>query len=260
VRQNAMRFEAHTILVTGAASGIGRATATFLANEGADVIAADLSAVGWLDGMPRSSAARISPMGLDVADPPAIEALVQAVVKQRGHIDGLVNCAGIVQHKAMLELTSAEWDRVVDVNLRGSFFCLQAVGRVMLAGTGGAIVNISSVAGRIGWPFATHYSASKAGVLSITKSAAMALAPTIRVNAICPGIVDTPMWQQLDRESSDTIGTAPGEAFRQISGSMPLGRAAAPEEISSVVAFLLSDDARYITGQAINVDGGMEMT
>src|SRR5579859_1925969 len=135
--RNTTRFAAQAILVTGAASGIGRATATLLANDGAQVIAADLSAFDWLGGLNRSSAKRVSPVELDVSDPSAIDHFVDAALKRFGHIDGLVNCAGIVQHKAMLELTTADWDRVLDVNLRGSFLCLQAVSRVMLAGSGG---------------------------------------------------------------------------------------------------------------------------
>jgi D-sorbitol dehydrogenase (acceptor) len=190
-----------------------------------------------------------------------------------------------------MELSEPDWDRVVNVNLRGFFFCLQAVAAQMVkqvpaalqsqglsdimtikpaeqdqqAGEGvansyGKIVNLSSVSGRRGRPLATHYAATKAAVISVSQSAALALAPyRINVNAICPGVVPTPMWEQIDRDRGQLFGAEPGEAIASFIQTIPLKRAATPEDIGGAVAFFCSSDADYITGQALNVDGGFEM-
>jgi NAD(P)-dependent dehydrogenase (short-subunit alcohol dehydrogenase family) len=215
--------------------------------------------------------------------------MVDEVVAHFGRIDLLVNNAGVIQTRPMMELTPADWDRVLNVNQRGMFFCLQAVAAQMIrqipeevrAGAGladvlaikkapvaggapvrnyGKIVNLSSIAGRRGRSLQTHYAASKASVISITQSAAMALAPyNITVNAVCPGIVPTPMWQQIDEDRGKLFGAQPGEAMAAFINTVPLKRAATPEDIAGAVAFFCSADADYITGQALNVDGGYEM-
>jgi meso-butanediol dehydrogenase/(S,S)-butanediol dehydrogenase/diacetyl reductase len=217
------------------------------------------------------------------------------VVTHFGRVDILVNNAGVVQTKPLLDLDEIDWDRVIDVNQRGTFFVLQAVARQMIrqlpdfvrsgagvadllsnkldkraaeaATTGGPllasygkIVNFSSIAGRRGRPLSTHYAASKAAIISITQSAALALAPyRINVNAVCPGIVPTPMWTQIDQDRAQLFGAREGEAMAAFVQQVPLKRAATPEDLAGVVAFLCSPDADYITGQAINVDGGFEM-
>ena len=215
--------------------------------------------------------------------------MVKDVVAKFGHIDILVNNAGVVQTKPMLDLSVAEWDRVINVNQRGMFFCLQAVAAQMIEQVPeavkaaqvpadimsmkeaaepqavnttnyGKIVNLSSIAGRRGRPLSTHYAATKAAVINITQSAALALAPyNINVNAICPGIVPTPMWEEIDRDRSELFGAKPGEAMATFINTVPLKRAATAEDIGGVVAFFCSSDADYITGQALNVDGGFEM-
>ena len=220
--------------------------------------------------------------------------MVNDVVSAFGRIDILVNNAGVVQTKPMLDLSEADWDQGVDVNQRGTFFCLQAVAQQMirqlpealrsgsgladvlshqlskeaaeaatasvLAASYGKIVNFSSIAGRRGRPLSTHYAATKATIISITQSAALALAPyRINVNAVCPGIVPTPMWTQIDQDRAHLFGAKEGEAMAAFIQQVPLKRAATPEDLAGVVAFLCSADADYITGQAINVDGGFEM-
>jgi len=190
-----------------------------------------------------------------------------------GHIDILVNNAGLMQTKPMMDLTEGDWDRIIDVNQRGLFFCLQTVAAQMIAQAPaevttagrssrslGKIVNLSSIAGRRGRPFATHYAASKAAVISITQSAALALAPyNINVNAICPGIVLTPMQEQIHADRSRLFGIRPEQSMDAYVESIPLKRASVPEDVIGAIAFLCSPDAEYITGQTLNVDGGIEM-
>jgi NAD(P)-dependent dehydrogenase (short-subunit alcohol dehydrogenase family) len=278
-------------IVTGAGQGIGRGIALRLAREGARVVVAEHNAATATE-----TAAVIAAQGgealaypVDVANPAATQAMVAAVVDAFGRIDILVNNAGRAQTKPMMELTEEDWDAILDVNQRGMFFCLQAVAAQMIrqipaelrAGMGladvvtvkaqvaqvhgalqntGKIVNLSSIAGRRGRPLQTHYAASKAAVISITQSAALALAPyNITVNAVCPGVVPTPMWQQIDADRGRLFGSQPGEAMAAFINTVPLKRAGTPEDVAGAVAFFCSADADYITGQALNVDGGYEM-
>jgi NAD(P)-dependent dehydrogenase (short-subunit alcohol dehydrogenase family) len=210
---------------------------------------------------------------VDVADVAAIQDMVDAVVARFGRIDILVNNAGIMQTKPLLELTEQDWDRMIAVNQRGLFFCLQQVAAQMVkqipetvkqAGRAdrsyGKIVNFSSISGRRGRSYAAHYAASKAAVISITQSAALALAPYgINVNAVAPGVVPTPMWERLDAEKAELFGLAPGQAMQDFINSIPLKRSASPDQIAGAVAFLCTSDADSITGQTLNVDGGYEM-
>jgi meso-butanediol dehydrogenase / (S,S)-butanediol dehydrogenase / diacetyl reductase len=278
-------------IVTGAGQGIGKGIALRLACEGARVVVADYNPATAAE-----TAAEITALGrealaypVDIAKAAATQTMVAAVVEALGRIDILVNNAGRVQTKPMMELTEDDWDAVLDVNQRGMFFCLQAVAAQMIrqipeglrAGMGladvvavraqgaqpggtlqnnGKIVNLSSIAGRRGRPLQTHYAASKTAVISITQSAALALAPyNITVNAVCPGVVPTPMWQQIDADRGRLFGSQPGEAMAAFINTVPLKRAATPEDVAGAVAFFCSADADYITGQALNVDGGYEM-
>lgn len=262
-------------IVTGAGRGIGRAVALRLAAEGATVVVAELDPDGA-----QSTAKEIEAQGgtglaypVNVADTGAARRMVEEVVVQLGRIDILVNNAGAMQTKPMLELTEEDWDRILEVNQRGLFFLLQAVAAQMVGQSGnreeeegsarrshGKIVNIASIAARRGRPLAAHYAATKAAVVSITQSAALALAPySINVNAVCPGIVLTPMWEEIDRQRAELFGTRPGEAMASFIQRVPLQREATPEDIAAAVAFFCSPDADYITGQALNVDGGYEM-
>jgi meso-butanediol dehydrogenase / (S,S)-butanediol dehydrogenase / diacetyl reductase len=287
------RLTGKVAIVTGSGQGIGRGIAMRLAREGAAVVVAEFNPetgaeTARLIGEQAGQAASIQ---VNIGDVASVQRLVLETVVQFGHIDILVNNAGVVQTKPMLDLTEADWDRVVQVNQRGTFFCLQAVAQQMigqlppelqaarapadimnirkteqsaaptnLANSYGKIVNLSSVAGRRGRSLQTHYAATKAAIISITQSAAMALAPyRINVNAICPGIVPTPMWQEIDRDRGQLFGAQPGEAMAAFIDTVPLKRPATPEDIGGAVAFFCSADADYITGQALNVDGGFEM-
>ena len=280
-------------IVTGAGQGIGRGIALRLAREGADIVVAEYNpdtgadAAREIGGLGRQALS----LQVDIADTASVQRMVAGAVDRFGHVDILVNNAGVVQTKPMLDLSETDWDRVIQVNQRGTFFCLQAVARQMIrqlppelreagapadivslkkdapaapssaaAGSYGKIVNLSSVAGRRGRPLQTHYAASKAAIISITQSAALALAPyRINVNAVCPGIVPTPMWKEIDRDRAELFGAEPGQAMAAFIATVPLKRAATPEDIGGAVAFFCSTDADYITGQALNLDGGFEM-
>lgn len=291
------RFSGKVAIVTGAGQGIGKGVALRLAREGADVVVAEYN-----PDTARATAVEVEALGrramaypIDVADVAALQQMVEDVVAEFGHIDILINNAGVLRTQPMLELSEADWDRTISVNQKGMFFAIQAVAAQMirqlpavlrehagladvvaadlagergpseeelanLAGSYGKIVNFSSIAGRRGRPLAADYAASKAAVISITQSAALALAPyRINVNAVCPGIVITPMWEQIDRDRGRLFGAKEGEAVRAFVNQVPLKRAATEEDIAGAVAFLCSTDADYITGQALNVDGGFEM-
>ena len=290
------RFKGQVAIVTGSGQGIGRGIAKRFAREGAIVVIAEYNpetALAVVQEIENENGQAMA-YPIDISDVPAIQKMVDKVVAKFGHIDILVNNAGLAQTKPMMDLTEADWDRIIAVNQRGSFFCLQAVAAQMikqvpetvrkmaeipadimtlktdeLAQVSGAvdpvknygkIVNLSSIAGRHGRPLATHYAASKSAIISITQSAALALAPyKITVNAICPGIVPTPMWEKIDEERGQLFGAKPGQAANAFVNIVPLKRAATAEDIAGAVAFFCSKDADYITGQALNVDGGYEM-
>lgn len=290
------RFKGQVAIVTGAGQGIGRGIAQRLAREGAAVVVAEYNpATGEAAAAAiRAEGGSATAYRVDISDVAAVRRMVDDIVASFGQIDILVNNAGVVQTKPLMDLTEQDWDRVIDVNQRGVFFCLQAIAAQMIrqvpdsvraaaerpadimaikadqwdqaagdAGTRaayGKIVNLSSIAGRRGRPLSAHYAASKAAIISMTQSAALALAPyRITVNAVCPGIVPTPMWQQIDQERGQLFGAQPGEAMAAFIRAVPLRRAATAEDVAGAVAFFCSMDADYITGQALNVDGGYEM-
>ena len=269
------RHAGKVAIITGAGQGIGRGVAKRLAQEGARIVIAEFNADNAEDAaqeiMGQGGEALAYP--IDIADVDQIPRMVNDIVARFGRIDILVNNAGVNRTQFMMDITPQDWDRVQRVNQRGLFFCLQAVARQMIeqvpddikqAGKApqsyGKIVNFSSIAGRSGRPYAADYSASKWAVISITQSAALAFAPyNINVNAVCPGVVPTPMWTDIDRTQAERFGLNQGQWIQKTIDSVPLKRAATPEDLAAAVSFLCSDDADYITGQTINVDGGVEM-
>lgn len=286
------RLQHKIAIITGAGRGIGKGIAMRLAQEGAAVVVADYAAETANATAQELAAAGSTTLAyqVDITNVPAVQQMVSDVVAHFGRIDILVNNAGVTQTKPLLDLQEADWDRVMNVNLRGTFFCLQAVANQMLrqipeeirahlglsdvvkvkadvqeaaptlAASYGKIINMSSISGRRGRPLAAHYAASKAATMSVTQSAALALAPYhINVNAVSPSVVATPMWDQIDAERGQLFGSAPGEAMRAFINTIPLKRAGTPADIGGAIAFLCSSDADYITGQTLNVDGGYEM-
>jgi len=269
------RLDGKVAIVTGAGRGIGRAVALRLAREGANVVVADINAqnaekvaeeIRALDRQALSSV-------VDVSRLDDIQSMVDQAVAEFGRIDILVTAAGVAQTGLFLDLTEQEWNLVIDTNLKGTTFCVQAVGRQMMkqipedvraAGRAdksyGKIVNFSSISGRRGRAEQVPYAASKAAIISVTQSAALALAPYINVNAVCPGVVPTPMWEQIDRDRGRIAGIAPGESMKKFVERIPLKRPGSVEDIAGVVAFLCSPDSDYMTGQTLNVDGGFEMS
>ena len=269
------RMQGKVALITGGGQGIGRGTAFRLSREGATVVVADIKiqeAEQTAEEI-RNKGRRALAYQLNLANVEEIQPMVDRVVAEFGRIDILVNSAGIVQSKGFLDITEAEWDRVLDINLKGLFFCTQTVARQMIvqvpddvkaAGktdrSYGKIVNLSSISGRRGRSYQAHYAASKTAIISVTQSAALAFTPYgINVNAIAPSVVLTPMWEQNIKDKSQAFGVDAKKESDEFIERIPLKRPGSPDEMAAAIAFLCSPDADYITGQTLNVDGGFEM-
>jgi NAD(P)-dependent dehydrogenase (short-subunit alcohol dehydrogenase family) len=257
-----MELQGQVAIVTGAGRGIGRATALELARMGADVVIAEVD-TGGADktaALVQDLGRRAAVVATDVTRRADLAALVERSLAAFGRIDVLVNNAGIYRAAATLDVTEEHWDAIMTVNAKAVFFASQAVLPTMIAQKRGAIVSLASMAGKIGNKNNLPYNASKAAVISMTKSLALAhAADGIRVNCVCPGFVETDMWTYVSREQGKLMGLTPDEFTRQRASQVPLGRMERPEDVASVIGFLASSKSGYMTGQALSVDGGLVM-
>ncbi len=244
-----MELRGKVAVVTGSGRGIGRAIALAFAKEGARVAVNCLhkeNAEKVVKEIKKSGGDAIAVSG-DVSSAKDVKKIFDAAVKKFRRVDILVNNAGIVHFDPLLKMSEKQWDRILDVNLKGCFLCSQAAARIMVKQKSGKIINISSIAGKIGFPQLAHYCASKGGIIELTREMALELAPNITVNAIGPGVIETDMTKGLLAHRKSREGL-----LQQI----PLGRTGRPEDIAGVAVFLASNDADYITGQTIFADGG----
>ena len=255
-----MRLEGKSAIITGAAQGMGRAIALRLAQEGACVAVADLQQEVGQKVADEIAAAggRAVAVAVDVRDQGQVQAMVDTAVREFAGLDILVNNAGVGKITPFLDTTERDWNFMFDVNCKGLLWCSQAAARRMIEqGRGGKIVNLASQAGRRGEALVLAYCASKACVISMTQSMALALAPhKINVNGIAPGIVDTPLWVEVDKQFAKLLNMEVGEPKAMFIKSIPLGRIEQPEDVVGAAVFLASADADYITQQTLNVDGG----
>jgi len=257
-----MELKGQAAIVTGAGRGIGRAIALELARQGADIVIAEMDHAGA-----KRTAGEVGALGrrslavaTDVTSRADLRAMVDRAKAEFGRIDILVNNAGIYKAAATLDVTEDHWDAIMNINAKAVFFATQAVLPVMIAQKSGAIVSLASMAGKIGSKTNLPYNASKAAVVSMTKSLALAHAGEgIRVNCVCPGFVETDMWSVVSRDQGKLLGMTPEEFTHQRAASVPLGRMETPEDVAHVVAFLAGPRSGYMTGQALSVDGGLVM-
>jgi NAD(P)-dependent dehydrogenase (short-subunit alcohol dehydrogenase family) len=258
-----MRLEGKVSLITGAGGGIGRATALRLAEEGSDVALADINPALMAETaalVRHKTGRRVTEAAVDVTQVAQLGAMVERAVAELGQLDVLVNNAGVQHIAPFVEISEADYDRILTINLKAVFFGMQAAARVMMPRRSGKIVNLSSTAARVPVPNCMTYGAAKMGVISLTQSAAIALAPyNINVNAVCPGFVSTLMAEDIGRGYAKYFGISKEQRIEQQIQGAPFKRLQQPEDIAAATAFLASDDAREITGVTLNVNGGMSI-
>ena len=244
-----MRFKDNVVVVTGAGRGIGREIAAGFASEGASCILIDVDEASASTAAAELKEIKTAAYGADVTDLGRMEEIAAEVIRDFGKVDVLVNNAGITRDNLMLRMKEDEWDAVLGVNLKGAFVCTKAFSRYMLKKRAGKIINISSVIGLMGNAGQANYAASKAGLIGLTKSAAKEFASRgVTVNAVAPGYIQTAMTEALSEEMRTAMLS-----------TVPLGRAGTPQDVSNAVLFLASEEADYITGYVLQVDGGMVM-
>jgi len=251
------RFENRVVVITGGGKGIGRAAAQRFAKEGATIGVLDID-----HAAAEETAQHVAGLAFpcDVSEPGNLVTAIECVLAEWGHIDVLFANAGIYRGGPLAELKIEEWQRVLDVNLTGVMLACQAVSPAMVAERSGSIVVMSSMAGKTSWPESAAYSATKTGVIGLVRSIAHELGPHgINCNAVCLGHADTDMMRQVDRQVCKANGWEPGTYLRRLAKSNPMGRLGTVEEVAGLVAYLASDEARYINGQAIEIDGGLVM-
>jgi 3-oxoacyl-[acyl-carrier protein] reductase len=246
-----MRLEGKVALVTGGARGIGQAIAMTFAREGADIVVADVNleiaqkTASEIEGLGRKAMA----LAMDVTNYTVVEEGVNKILDKMGKVDILVNNAGITKDNLLLRMSLADWDAVINVNLKGTFNCIKAVSRPMIKQRSGRIISIASIIGLMGNPGQANYAASKAGIIALTKTVAKELASrNINANAVAPGFIQTEMTAKL-----------PEEIKKKMLEAIPLGKLGTPEDVANVCLFLASQESSYITGQVITIDGGMVM-
>ena len=248
-------------LVTGGAQGIGRGIALRLARDGADVAVVDMNAdkAGKVADEITALGRKSTAIQADVSNRDQVFAAVARTRDELGSLDIMINNAGIVQVEPILDVTQKALDTIVGVNLAGVLWGIQAAAKAYVEhGTKGTIINASSIAGHDGFGMLSAYCATKFAVRALTQSAAKELAPHgITVNAYCPGVVDTPMWETVDSEFSRHTGAERGATFAEFVGTIALGRAENPDDVAGFVSYLASPEGRYMTGQSVLIDGGM---
>ncbi|MGO7017436.1 glucose 1-dehydrogenase [Rhizobium leguminosarum] len=258
------RFEQKTVVITGGSRGIGAAIARRFAKEGANlVVSANEELVHGVAEQIRAEGGKAISFIGDVTDKASVTALYDAAEKEFGSVDVSIQNAGVITIARVEDLTENEWDKVMAVNTKGVFLCAQeAISRMRKHKLGGRIINTASGQARDGFIYTPHYAASKMGVVGITQSLAKEVATEkITVNAFCPGIIETDMWAYNDQAWGKLLGNyAPGELMKEWVEGIPMKRAGSGEDVAGLVTFLASDDAAYITGQTINVDGGLIMS
>lgn len=247
-----MKLNGKTAIVTGSGRGLGKAIALKLGNMGANIVLNDIVSSDAID----ETAEEFKALGINVAVTKGdvrniedVESMVNTAKETFGSVDILVNNAGITKDMLIIKMTEKDWDDVLDINLKGAFFCTKAASKIMMKQRSGKIINIASVAGVMGNPGQANYSASKAGLIGLTKSTAKELASRgINCNAVAPGIIKSKMTDVL-----------PDKVKENYMDNIPLKRFGTPEDVANVIGFLASEDSDYITGQVINIDGGLIM-
>ena len=246
-----MRLKDKVALITGGARGIGQAIAMTFAKEGADIVVADINleiaqkTASEIEGLGRKALA----LEIDVTNYNLVEEGINKILDKMGKVDILVNNAGITKDNLILRMSQAEWDAVLNVNLKGTFNCIKAVSRPMVKQRSGRIISIASIIGLIGNPGQANYAASKAGIIALTKTVAKELASrNINANAVAPGFIQTEMTAKL-----------PDDIKKKMLEAIPLAKLGTPQDVANLCLFLASDESSYITGQTITIDGGMVM-